>query len=594
MKRVFNGVLLLLTITAAVFIPAMPVTADQNEELGPQSKIIPALIIKAPAMAKVDQEVTITVFSKHRGKSVEGASVYALNTGELAVTDSKTSYSTLLSGYAETALSKGILIGSTGSDGIVAGKLPGTGRFMLVAIKTGYLPGFSRITVTLASLTALDIRIPSALSAKKEITFSVTERYSSKRVEGAAVYALPVGENVTIMPLIINPSIDNKAAKSKPGINAGPQFIRKLLEWAGDNTTVIKPLPLHDTITANYASEIQAGGFLLGTSDINGRITYTFKEEGKYILVAVKDQCIPGFARIRVHSPAGNSKEANDKKRLVVKTPSSASAGQQVTVRAIFKGDGLPAENAVIYAFRFKGTAMPGIKPSPRASENGTATQVLIDSASYEEVNEHEVSKLLVQSAIQPLELGITDANGEVQYTFNEAGQYILTAMKDGCIPGGARINIASAQLPTKIISVSAETSAEKDRPVIIKTWEKSTSQPVSGAAVYVLKINDLTAARPMPPVALNLKSQGDQHRSPTANVTISSRLKFNGWVQNEAITAKEKGTLAGYTDDNGQLSYNLTSPGQYLFTAYKDGYLPGFTFLTYAPPTPLTTGNSQ
>ena len=50
---------------------------------------------------------------------------------------------------------------------------------------------------------------------------------------------------------------------------------------------------------------------------------------------------------------------------------------------------------------------------------------------------------------------------------------------------------------------------------------------------------------------------------------------------KDDANKAKNSGAFAGYTDANGQLTWNFGISGQFLVAAFKDGYEPVFTTIT-------------
>ncbi|MCX6007989.1 MAG: hypothetical protein NTZ34_12125 [Chloroflexi bacterium] len=525
MKPIYYSFIALIAALAILMPAASPVMADQDETSKPQLQSAPALMIKAPNIVEVSQPLTITVFSKRGHETIAGASVYALKTSDLIVTADSMNYKTLLSEYEATAKAKGTLIGTTSENGTVTGALSETGRFMLVATKDGFMPGFTRLTVTLAPKKALNIKARGSIEINKPVTISVTERFKQQAVEGTSVYAMLIAENNTLhinalstVPKIKIPApahiqtqakalgethglMQVKASKVENQVLPGWQGQAVKPFWTADNATVIRSDPWEETTSADYAAEIQSGGFLLGNTDVNGQLTYTFTEKGTYVLVAIKEGYIPGFAKISVHT-------ANQDK-LIVKAPVSAPSGQSVSIKVIESNTGLPSENATIYAFVHKTGIPPTVKPSPAPTENGTATQILIDSATDGAVNTKELQSLLVQSAIQPITIGTTDTNGEIQYTFSNPGQYTLVAVKDGYLPGGARINILGLQT-TKTLVINAVFNITTGQPVTIKVWEKSSSQPVSGAAVYVLKISDTVGTKYTLPFTSNNKGQDE------------------------------------------------------------------------------------
>ncbi len=107
----------------------------------------------------------------------------------------------------------------------------------------------------------------------------------------------------------------------------------------------------------------------------------------------------------------------------------------------------------------------------------------------------------------------------------------------------------------TLAINASPDAAAQA---VTVKVTEKSSGQAVSDAAVYVLIVTDT--------------------KSMSSSSSNEKRL-------NEADTVKEKGTLAGNSDESGQLVYNFSSSGRYLFAAFKDGYNPAFTYVNCTVP---------
>ncbi|MBN1375299.1 MAG: hypothetical protein JXA01_04005 [Dehalococcoidia bacterium] len=619
MKRVFYSLLTLIMAAAIILPAATPVMADSDKTQESELKPAPALMIQAPKVTDVSRPVTITISSKHDRGLIAGASVYALNTDDLVITADKTNYTTLLSDFAETAESKGLFIGTTGNDGTVTGQISESARFMLVAIKEGYLPGFARITVTLAAKTALNIKSPGAANVDTEVTFTVTERYSSTKVEGAAVYARLITDSdtkntISAAPLIkkvqavaqtvkqASPSagiqastvIQSNAAKLKASVNASQTVMIQRHQWNSENATVIRAYPWDEIEAANYAAEIQSEGFLLGYTGVDGTVTYTFTSAGRYMLTAIEDGYIPGFARIYIKNQIDDTVEEAVKERLGVKAPSPAPAGQEVTIKAFYKSSSLPAEDATVYAFKARVAASLKATPSTSAAENGTAIQILTKAAADGEISEKEASALLLQSAVRPITIGVTDDNGEVQYTFSKPGVYVLIAFKDGCLPGGDRIKVVSIQA-VEDLAIKAAMDSASGLSASIKVWEKASSQPVSGAAVYVLKVNNLPIVKPMPATTGSSKSQGEQNRLTVTNSGTSNRLTVhNGWIQNEADTTRGKGTLAGYTDDNGQLLYTFSSSGQYILAAFKDGSNPGFVYFTVPLPTFSTTSDTK
>jgi hypothetical protein len=312
-------------------------------------------------------------------------------------------------------------------------------------------------------------------------------------------------------------------------------------------------------------------GIFIGYTDNNGQVIYAFAEGGDYLLTARKENYTPGFAKITV--------TIADQKKLAIRAPASAAAGQQVTIKAVEGNGGQPVEKAAIYAFSPGIIMPPTVRQVPAPADNGTATAAVIDSA-LSPVTLAEAQILINENKDRSFFIGHTGNNGELHFTFKDLGLYVLVAVKDGYLPGGARINIKGIQ-PAKALEINALFNMSAGQPVTLKVWEKDTNQPVAKAAVYVLKISDSSVINVMSPRANNDKG------SVTADVKAMPPTVNNDKAQGEANRAREKGAFAGYTDDNGQVVFAFSSSGQYVPAAFKDGYLPGFAKINIKPAPP-------
>ena len=104
-------------------------------------KPLKALAIRAPENAWVGQPVTLKVIEKHVYKPVPKAAVFAVNLKDIIneADDAEV--------YAELAKKKGHFIGMTNEDGKVRHRFSTAGKYVLVAIKDGFVPGFNKITI---------------------------------------------------------------------------------------------------------------------------------------------------------------------------------------------------------------------------------------------------------------------------------------------------------------------------------------------------------------------------------------------------------------------------------------------------------------
>lgn len=576
MNNIFSGFLALAVALAMIMPAAPPALADSGSESQPQLSTPPSLMIKSPNTVEAGQSATVTVFSKHGHEAVAGASVYVLKIGSLVIGANAANYTALLGEYEALAEAKGILFGTTGSDGTVKGNLSETGRFMLVATKDGYIPGFARLTVTLAARVALNINAPGSAEVNKPVTISVTGRYTGQPVAKAAVYGRPNTAlnvpHVTAAPPV-KPVQPQVTASSSAAVSvSGPQVI-SATETA--SATVIRADPSNSAADVQLATQVSMSGILLGYTDDNGRLIYTFPEGGYYLLTSIKENYIPGFAKISIILA--------DQKKLGVSAPASAAAGQQVTIKADEGNGGQPVEKAAIYAFRPGIIMPPTIQPVTAPADNGTATAGYYPDPAVSPVTSAEAQILIGENKDRSFFIGYTNSNGEVQFTFKDPGLYVMVAVKDGYLPGGARINIKGIQ-PSKALEINALFNTSAGQPATLKVWEKGANQPVARAAVYVLKTGDSGDIKAMPPTADNDKAQNGKGKVSSDAKTMPPTVN-NDKAQGETNRAREKGILAGYTDHKGQVVFTFDSSGQYVLAAFKEGYSPAFSYITYTLP---------
>jgi hypothetical protein len=559
LKRIITIVITLLMALASMAPAAAAVYGDSDETAGAKPDWSPALMIKAPDIIGVSQPLTITVFTKRVQEKIAGASVYALKASDLAITADSTNYTTLVTQFEAAAESKGISFGITGNDGSVTGKLTESGRFILVAIKDAYDPGFSRISVALGPSRGLNIKAPGSIEVNKPLTLSVYERYTHHPVAGAAVYAT-LTDNLSIT---VSLNIHSSAkAGAPPGAGAA---LMPLV-----NATVIKADPANTAASVQYAAEIKSAGTLLGYTDDSGQLKYTFTDSGMYVLTATSTDYAPGLARISVRIPV--------LAKLLIKFPDSADAGSSITFTVTDRSSGHGVGGASLWAIKIDDI-------------NGTAESIwqgLVGGSAADEV----VEKFKGWVKDKGIFLGTSADSGEVAYVFKDSGRYLLVAVKDGYTAGFNQVKVGIVR--QKQITLKAPSSTATGQQITIKATY-NTGQPAENVTVHAVKINDLTSIKPMPPSAGDDKLHGDQERPTAAAAKLLPHMTLStGWVRNEADAAKDKGILIGYTDSDGQLSYTFTSPGQYVLSAVKDGYDAGFDYITCTVPmTKNSTSNT-
>jgi hypothetical protein len=372
-------------------------------------------------------------------------------------------------------------------------------------------------TTTAVRIQALMIKVNNTVEVGQPVTISVFSRHSHETIAGAPVYAIKTSGRV---------------GPADPG-----------------NYT---------TLADEFEALAESDGILIGTSGSDGTLSATLTEAGRYLLVTAKDGFIPGFARLQV-------KEGGSKNRLILQTPASSPAGQQVTIKVTYGISGQVVENATVSAFKTVNQLPPTIKPAPVPSENGTATQMIIGRQAPIMIDVEQEDALAGRLGKKEIILGSSNSAGEVTYTFNDPGTYMLLVRKDGYLPGARRINIQS-NTALKALEIKAAINLTTGQSSGIQVTDKSSGQPVEGAAVYSLKVENNKDVKQMPPTANNFKA------------TMVRAL-------NDADRVREKGVLVGNTDSAGQVTYSFLSPGQYILAAFKDGYTAAVTRTSYLQP---------
>lgn len=431
LNRVIFTCVTLLMVSILLLQVATPALADSDESNRQKTARPTPLMIKAPNTIEVGQPLTVTVFTKRSQKTLAGVSVYALKATDPAIAADSKDYTTIAARYEAAAKSAGLFMGITDNNGSVTGELSDSGHYILVAIKDDLTPGVARINAVLAAKKKLNIKAPGSIEVNKPVTIKVYEGFARQPVAGAAVYA-------QLINALSVRSVGTPGVVSKKAITATPAISQNA---TAQRRPMVPPGHANVDAVSRYDADIASTGTLLGYTGTDGQLTSTFTSSGVYALAATRDDYKPGMTRIFVRVP--------NQARLFIKSPGRADVGDNITLTITGRNTGQgtggairsnnkPVEKAMVYAFktRFK------VQPSPVPTENGTASQMITDVITTNTVDIKEAGQLLVQSASQPIQIGYTDSNGQVTYTFNESGTFTLVATKEGYLPGGTRINV--------------------------------------------------------------------------------------------------------------------------------------------------------
>jgi hypothetical protein len=243
------GIACIIAMSLVVAFGSVALASPTAANIDSGTSARPQLAIKAPNTAWLGVPLSIYVFEKTSGKMVPGAALWALPATALAANTTKSA------DYASLAARLGYLLGYSDRAGEVRCRFTAVDDYVLVAIKDGYIPGLAKISVKKPVL--MYIKAPASAPVGRPVTISVIDTNSGRPVGAAAVY----GININKLP---------------PVTSASP-------DW--------------EKLAKTY-------GFYINLTNRSGQVTYTFRESGRYILVALKDGYLPETARIGIVAPA--------------------------------------------------------------------------------------------------------------------------------------------------------------------------------------------------------------------------------------------------------------------------------------------------
>ena len=256
---------------------------------------------------------------------------------------------------------------------------------------------------TLALIMALGMTAPLAGAAMAQAAVSAaTETAVRPALAIKAPEVARVGQAITIKV------VDRHSGRPIPGAGVWAINVRDITGEANDAEA--------------YASLAENHGNFLGWTDRQGNVSHRFSQPGGYILVAAKAGFAPGFAKITI--------KPHIRKALAIIAPEAARVGQPVTIQVVAQHVSRPIAGAAVFAIDVKDLA----------NETGDAeslAQLARDNGFF---------------------IGLTDRNGEVRHRFREAGRYLLVAVKDGFVPGLARITI----MPLRPVAVEPTLAPEQ------------------------------------------------------------------------------------------------------------------------------------
>jgi hypothetical protein len=371
MKRLLV-ISLVVTLTLALILPVLGVGAtDTSAGDISTTAAKPALAINAPDTARVGENTKILITEKSGNLPVMGAGVWAVIFPDASAASAE-DIDVSNSGIE-------ILLGYTDNAGYVICTFKRTGLYVLVTFKDGYLPGFDRIEVKPA-IKALAIKSPATALAGAPVTILVYDRNSGGGVAQANVWAIAA----SAIPVTVSSNTSDTAA-----------------------------------LIAQY-------GQYLGQTNDAGQLTFKLLKPERYLLLAVKDTYLPGFAKITIQ-PA---------KVLAIRNPLVVRILAPVEIRVVEKSVlpvEIPVSNAAVWAVKL------------------TDMAVLDETADLSAVTEK-----------YGLYLGSTDLQGYVnpKPVFHQEGKYWLIALKAGYLAGRSTIEVSPLVTATPTILPNTSASS--------------------------------------------------------------------------------------------------------------------------------------
>ena len=235
------------------------------------------LAIKAPAVVKAGEPIRIQVVTRPGERPVPQAEVWAVSL------NSFTNDTELAADIASLTEANGFLLGTTNDNGYVdpAPRIYREGRYMLVAIKPNFDPGFTMMKVT--SRIPLNLRAPDTARVGQTIMMTVTGP-DGEGIPRAAIFAVPL-RNTT----------DNTARNGS---------YDHLLEDAEACADIIDDpdaeAELRSADLQAYNRIMEMRRYFIGFTDRNGQLNHAFDEAGPYLLIAAKCGYTPDFHIIKI------------------------------------------------------------------------------------------------------------------------------------------------------------------------------------------------------------------------------------------------------------------------------------------------------
>ena len=384
MKRKWSAIAMALLATVILMTTAVPALAQGEDELTADSGLWTrdGLAIIAPLGVPVGQPVTMTVLQRSDASRVQGAGVWALTRDEADALNERISalresgeMASLDIDWESLVEVYGIFLGRTDERGKLEHAFSEAGRYVLLAVKRGYVPG--RTGIMIGHLPrALGIKAPDRAPVGEPVLMTVFQRGTQEPITGAGIWALTREQAEALK-------------EEMTAMQESADVVPEDLDWE---------------------SLVSVRGIFLGRTGDDGSLEYAFEESGGYLLVTVKRGYLPGRKGICI----GNLPQF-----LAMEVQRWAKVGDTVPMTVFERHSGDPVQGAGIWALtREQAEALREEMTAMRES----------DEASLADIDWESVV------SIRGILLGRTDERGKLEYAFSEAGGYALVAVKRGYI----------------------------------------------------------------------------------------------------------------------------------------------------------------
>lgn len=393
MKKISKTIIILALSLVFILTAIAPALAQDEDSESSASLTRGALAIIAPWSVPASSDFTVRTFLRENQEPFQGAGVWAVSSDagtamrEDLARSNEDSGQTSEADYESVLNRHGSFLGQTGRDGFLACNIERPGRYILVAARNGLQPGFTNIGI-MDTVKALGIRVPGRVPVGQPVTMAVFDRITHNAVERAGVWAV-TRDNIEALKLEA--------------------------EVLREDSSLVDEEKDYEAIARSY-------GFFLGTTDENGKLEYSFRETGTYILVAVKRGYFPGFARLQVFD--------RPDALGITATPPQTRVGREVTLDVFDRQSHNPVEGAGVWAIS---------RDQAQALRERIAAMQQDNSLS---VADKDYEAII---SVHGVFLGRTGPDGKLGASFDVAGTYLLVSAKRGYIPGFTTLVVREA-----------------------------------------------------------------------------------------------------------------------------------------------------